>query len=88
MNFLISKFAELSAQFRFRFFVQHIDGKENEVADALSRFKNVYQRGYDDISDFEFISAQRAIDIANEFYGCLLDIRIVPFNDGDPKLFR
>ena len=88
MNYLIRKFAELSASYHFRFFIQHIPGEENQVADALSRFKNVYRHGIDDISDFQFIDTQRAIDIANEFFSDLLNPRKVPFNDGDPKLAR
>ena len=87
LNYIIRKFAELSAQFHFRFFVKHIPGEENEVADALSRFKSGYRFGDTDISEFQFFPSQRAIDTANNIFKELLNLRIVPRNDDDPKLF-
>ena len=80
LNYLIRKFADLSAQYHFRFFVKHIPGEENEVADSLSRFKSGY-RGNRDLTEFEFYPTQRAIDIADEIYDDLLNFHLVPLND-------
>ena len=88
LNYIVRKFAELSAQFHFRFFVKHIPGEENEVADALSRYKTGYRKGTVDVSEFTFYDSKTAINIANEIFGALLNTKIVPLNDDDPKLFR
>ena len=88
LNYIVRKFAELSAEYHFRFYIKHIPGEENQVADALSRFKSGYRYGETDLSDFQFYPTQSAIDIANEIYADLLNTRTVPLNDGDPKLAR
>ena len=83
MNYIIMKFAELSAQFHFRFFIKHIPGSENEVADALSRFKTGYRRNDARMEEFKFFEDSEAIDIANQIYNDLLNFKRVPLNDGD-----
>ena len=83
MEFLVTKFCELSAEFHFRFWVEHIPGKENELADALSRFKTVYAKGGTMEEEWNYVPQREIVESANSI---LSAISRLPLNDDDPRL--
>ena len=62
MNYLVRVLAKLAVKYRFKFWVTGILGKNNETADALSRF---YDPVEFDLNRFEFENEQ-ARDMVNE----------------------
>ena len=85
LHYLTVKFADLSAQYHFRFWVANIDGDDNDLADDLSRFKSQYRNNNLKFDDYKFVNANEAIDVANEIFMDLLNPKIVPLNKGDSE---
>ena len=83
LNYLVQKFAELSARYHFRFWIADIDGKDNVLADDLSRFKSAYRNGNSTFDGYQFFDQQQAIAVANSIFKQMLDPRVVPLNDDD-----
>ena len=83
LEYLTMKFCQLSARYHFRFWVQHIKGEENPLADALSRFKTSYKNTDLKLNEFEYIDVNNVIDTAD---GILSEIEKLPLNDDDPRL--
>ena len=88
MNFIINKFCELSAQYHFRFWVEHIKGKDNELADSLSRFKELYVAGQEPVQEFKYLPQQDLIEAANNVFAAFLNPKKVPLNDNDHRRAR
>ena len=85
LHYMTVIFADLSAKYHFRFWVANIDGKDNDLADDLSRFKSQYRNNNLKFDDYNFVPANEAIDIANNIYRDLLNPKIVPLNKGDSE---
>ena len=83
LHYMTVKFAELAAEYHFRYWVANIDGDDNDLADDLSRFKSQYRNNNLKFNDYEFVPANEAIDIANSIFKDLLNPEIVPLNKGD-----
>ena len=77
MNFLVREFCKLAVQHRFRFWVEHIPGKENCVADELSRFKYAYRSREGDFRDFVFEDHDKVQHCVNQIYA---DVLKLPLN--------
>ena len=88
LNCMVNKLGELSAQYHFRFWIEHIKGEENVIADALSRFKSAYCEGKGDLADYKFFPRKEAIKIANGIFRDLLNFKKVPYNDDDYRRTR
>ena len=85
LQYLVVKFAELSAKYHFRFWIVHIDGDDNDLADDLSRFKSAYRNNNLAFTEYQFFSRATAIQVANDIFLDLLDITKVPLNARDPR---
>ena len=84
LEYITMKFCQLSARYHFRFWVQHIKGKENPLADALSRFKTSYKNTDLKLDEFDYIDVNKVINTAD---GIFEDVEKLPLNDDDPRLF-
>ena len=61
--------------------IQHVAGKTNTVADALSRSPAIDAVLSPEINYKELAEAQRASDIVNDYQGTSLQLESVPFDD-------
>ena len=82
LNFLVKEFAKLAQIHQFRWYIVHVKGAENEIADSLSRFKTCYKHGVPVPMNFEFESFQTIQTIVNQVYS---DVLKLPLNYDDEK---
>jgi len=81
LHYFVDKICQLSAEFHFRFWIHHIDGDDNVLADRLSRFKQLYVVDEKDPATFSYIPATEVLAIVNGALCDLLDFKRVPLND-------
>ena len=60
-----------------------IFGKENIIADRLSRFRDIYRNNQID-QQFEYISTLTMVNIINDIFMKMLDFKKCPRNYDDP----
>ena len=82
MEYVTMRFCQLSAKYHFRFWIKNIKGEENQMADALSRFKTSYKNNVLDMSELEFLNVNDIIQTVDEL---LFEIEKLPLNDDDPR---
>ena len=83
LEYMTMKFCQLSAKYHFRFWVQHIKGEDNPLADALSRFKRSYKNTDLKLNEFEYVDVNDVIKIADDMFE---QIEQLPLNDDDQRL--
>ena len=69
INYMIRDFAELAVNHSYKFWGVKVDGDENVVADALSRFEK-----FESHSDYVFESQEAVIKIVNEILNELMEL--------------
>ena len=84
MNFVVNKFCELSVQYHFRFWIEHIKGDDNVMADNLSRFKELYKTDQIDPTKFTFVDKSEVLKVLNDTFNEMRNFKRVPRNDDDP----
>lgn len=82
MNWMVREFSKLAVIHQFRFWIVHVDGSENEIADGLSRFKSEYKNDSPITQSYEFETHVELKNLVNQLYS---DILKLPYNDDDPK---
>ena len=87
LHWMVNIVCELSVKYKFRFWVEHIDGKENIIADRLSRFRDIYRNNQID-QQFDYISTLNMINIINDKFIQMLDFKKCPRNYDDPLRVR
>ena len=87
LHWLVNLLCELSVKHRFRFWIEHIEGKENVIADRLSRFKDIYRNNQVD-QKFEYLPTLAMVNIANDLFVKMLDFKKCPLNYDDPRRVR
>ena len=80
IHFIVDKICMLSVQHRFRFWIEHIAGDDNIMADRLSRFKALYKVNNVNPDEFTFIQGETLISIANEAFDTMINFKKVPRN--------
>ena len=80
IHFIIDKICMLSIEYRFRFWIEHVLGENNVMADRLSRFKELYKINNVDPNEFKFIQGEELISIANDAFDTMLNFKKVPKN--------
>ena len=83
LHYFVNKICDLSAQYHFRFWIEHIHGDDNVMADRLSRFKQLYVVDQMDPSTFTYVPNVTILNIVNGAFNTLLDFQRVPLNDED-----
>ena len=79
MNFLVRELAKLAVEFKFKFWVTHVNGELNGTADALSRFYDPVEFELKRLHPERFF--HKARKDANQM---LVELRHVPLN-GDKR---
>ena len=80
LHYFVDKIFELSAQYHFRFWIEHLDGDDNVMADRLSRFKKLYIVDQMDPNEFQYLSNLTVVKVVNDAFNDLLDFQRVPLN--------
>ena len=80
IHFIIDKICMLSIEYRFRFWIEHVLGENNVMADRLSRFKELYKVNNVNPNEFTFIQGEQLISIANDAFDTMLNFKKVPRN--------
>ena len=88
MNFLLIEMCKLSVEYKFRFWIEWIEGDFNVLADRLSRFKDLYIYDEKDPSQFQYFPRNEVVDTVNTMFLKMLDFKNVPRNDDDPLKYR
>ena len=87
IHHIVDKICMLAVQYRFRFWIEHIAGDDNIMADRLSRFKQLYTVGEIDPSRFEYIPRRNMISQVNDVCREMLNFRKVPLNTSNDDEF-
>ena len=85
LHHIVNCICELSAEYHFRFWIDHIDGDFNVMADRLSRFKDLYVDHQLDPAEFTYVERDVTRKTANGVFEQLLKFKRVPLNDDDPR---
>ena len=80
LHHIVDKICMLAVKYRFRFWIEHIAGDDNIMADRLSRFKKLYAIGSVDPNNFQYILRDTMVSYANEVLVDMLNYRKVPQN--------
>ena len=80
IHYVIDKICMLAVKYRFRFWIDFIEGKDNILADRLSRFAPLPKAQGFDPTTFKYIKPESIIDSVNELFQDMLNFKLVPKN--------
>ena len=80
IHYVIDKICMLAVEYRFRFWIDFIEGKDNILADRLSRFAPLPMAQGFDPTTFKYIKPESVIDSVNESFRYMLNFKLVPKN--------
>ena len=83
LHWMVNILCELSVKFHFRFWIEFIKGKENVIADRLSRFKDIYHN-HAMSQELEYIPTLHMMNIINDLLMKMLNFKKCPRNYDDP----
>ena len=83
LHWMVNLLCEYAVKYKFRFWIEYVEGKENVIADRLSRFKNIYANHQVD-TKFNYIPTLSMVNIMNDILIKMLDFKKCPLNHNDP----
>ena len=80
IHYIIDKICMLAVEYRFRFWIDIIEGKKNILADRLSRFEPLVPAHGMDPTKLKYFKFEELVVIVNQVFEDMLDFKKVPKN--------